>query len=84
MLTSHLLALAIGSVDIDELFKARAEEKLKALGGISEREASILAHQITQGEFQALKHEFETDLVSELKVASLPVPNSGHRIELSP
>jgi len=84
VLTSHLLALAVGSVDIDRLFKVNAEEKLKALGGISEREAPILAHQITQGEFQALKISFGTDLVSPLRVARLPVPNSEQRIQLDP
>ncbi|CZR55854.1 uncharacterized protein PAC_05742 [Phialocephala subalpina] len=76
-------AIAVGSVDIDEMFQAIAEEQLRILGVVPEDMARLLAHQITRGEFQALKTRFGKRLVASLKNMQLAIPNSNQRINLS-
>lgn len=70
------LATAAGSVDIDEEFEMIAEQQLKALGFVPDEWAHRLAHQVTRGDFQAVKINFGTRLGS-LKTVHLPIPNSN-------
>ncbi|CZR51443.1 uncharacterized protein PAC_01319 [Phialocephala subalpina] len=75
-------AIAVGSVDIDDMFESRALEQLRTFIGIPQDEAMLLAHQITREDFQTFKTGFG-EVPDLSRIVYLAVPNSTERIQLT-
>lgn len=76
-------ALAVGSVDIDDMYEARAVEQLRALEGLSEDQIQLIAHQATRGVFQTRKTSFGKPEVDLLEDQTLAPSDSTQQIVIS-
>ncbi|KAF8852058.1 hypothetical protein BDZ45DRAFT_807834 [Acephala macrosclerotiorum] len=76
-------ALGVGSVDIDDLYEARAVEQLRALGGFSEDRVELIAHRATRGVFQTWKTGFGNPEVDLLEDQRLALSDSTQQILMS-
>ncbi|KAF8856171.1 hypothetical protein BDZ45DRAFT_727645 [Acephala macrosclerotiorum] len=76
-------ALSVGSLDIDDLFEAKAAKRIDELRSNRSDLPKSLAHRITRRTFQHIKEECGKGAVRTLGVMTFNIPGVEERIELS-
>ncbi|CZR65459.1 uncharacterized protein PAC_15359 [Phialocephala subalpina] len=76
--------IPVGSLDIDDLFEAKAAKRINELRSDHSDSSKALAHQIMRRTFQDIKVECGTGAVNELDVTLFQIPGTNEQIKLSP
>jgi len=85
--TDHFpnIVLGVGSLDIDDMFEKEVAKRLSILREKYPQLSEHVAHQMTRGEFQAIKTSFGT--AGSVRIANILVPGLprelDERVELS-
>jgi hypothetical protein len=85
LIISLVIVLDVGSVNIDDKFEEYIADQIASLREKYPQLSEYVAHQITRGDFQAIKRSLGT--ASSVRVAKIQVPGLpvewGERVEIS-